>query len=345
MSIILAILVFGFLIFIHELGHFVAAKLSGITVYSFSIGFGPAILKKQVGDTLYAIRILPFGGAVEMKGEIAEDGTEMEDTEGSFLHAPVLNRMFVSVAGAFMNFLTGVIILLIILAPVKEIPTAEISALEPEFEFNSPEYFQLGDRITRVDDFHVYTYNDLLTGLMLNNDGTFDFTIERDGQKIKLDDVKLEKKTFNDETTPRYGFSFTIKQASFTDRIKYAFENSASFVQSVYVGLKYIITGQVQTGDMMGAVGITNEISSRAEQSMADMWYFVAFLSINLAVVNMLPFFALDGGKFVFLLWELLTKKPVKPIYEAYLNAFGMVLLFGLFIFVTFNDVLRLIRG
>ena len=341
MSILLAILVFGLLIFIHELGHFAVAKASGIVVNSFSIGFGPALIKKQIGETLYAIRIIPFGGAVEMKGEISEDDTEPteEELEGSFLSAKPINRLLVCIAGAFMNFLLGIVIML----PAETTIAPEITFLEPDFEYG--EYFQVGDVIKKVDDFHVFTYNDLSSGLGLNKDGTYDFTIIRDGEKIKYDDLALEKKIFGDETTPRYGFSFGVKELSFTDKIKETFNNSASFVQSVYVSLKYMVTGNVQTSDMMGAVGITNEISDRAKSSMADMWYFVAFLSINLAVVNMLPFFALDGGKCVLILWEMITKKPIKPKYEAYLNLIGMVLLLGLFVFVTFNDVLRLIRG
>ncbi|MBQ6934362.1 MAG: site-2 protease family protein [Clostridia bacterium] len=345
MSILLAILVFGLLIFIHELGHFAVAKASGIVVNSFSIGFGPALIKKQIGETLYAIRIIPFGGAVEMKGEISEDDTEPteEELEGSFLSAKPIIRLLVCIAGAFMNFLLGIVIIFFIMLPAETTIAPEITFLEPDFEYG--EYFQVGDVIKKVDDFHVFTYNDLSSGLGLNKDGTYDFTIIRDGEKIKYDDLALEKKIFGDETTPRYGFSFGVKELSFTDKIKETFNNSASFVQSVYVSLKYMVTGNVQTSDMMGAVGITNEISDRAKSSMADMWYFVAFLSINLAVVNMLPFFALDGGKCVLILWEMITKKPIKPKYEAYLNLIGMVLLLGLFVFVTFNDVLRLIRG
>ena len=345
MSVLLAILVFGLLIFIHELGHFAVAKASGIVVNSFSIGFGPAIIKKQIGETLYAIRIIPFGGAVEMKGEITEDDRELteEEKEGSFLTAKPINRLLVCVAGAFMNLLLGIVIIFLIMLPAQSTIAPEITYLEPEFEYT--EYFQVGDVIKRVDDFYVFNYNDLSSGLSLNKDGTYDFTIERNGEKIKYDDLALEKKIFGDETAPRYGFSFGVKELTFTDKIKETFNNAASFVQSVYVSLKYMVTGNVKTTEMMGAVGITNEISARAESSMADMWYFVAFLSINLAVVNMLPFFALDGGKCVLILWEMITKKPIKPKYEAYLNLIGMVLLLGLFVFVTFNDVLRLIRG
>ena len=345
MSVLLAILVFGLLIFIHELGHFAVAKASGIVVNSFSIGFGPALIKKQIGETLYAIRIIPFGGAVEMKGEITEDDRELteEEKEGSFLTAKPINRLLVCIAGAFMNFLLGFVILFFIMLPAQSTIAPEITFLEPDFEYG--EYFQVGDVFKKVDDFKVFTYNDLSSGLALNKDGTYDIVIERDGEKIKYDDLALEKKIFGDETTPRYGFSFGVKDLTITDKIKETFNNSASFVQSVYVSLKYMVTGNVQTSDMMGAVGITNEISDRAKSSMTEMWYFVAFLSINLAVVNMLPFFALDGGKCVLILWEMITKKPIKPKYEAYLNLIGMVLLLGLFVFVTFNDVLRLIRG
>lgn len=345
MSIVIAIAVFGLLIFIHELGHFTVAKMSGIVVHSFSIGFGPALIKKEMGGTVYAIRLLPFGGAVTMKGEIDEEGEP--DTVGSFQSATVWQRMAVSLAGSGMNFILGIVILLIISIPIKQIPTSVVTDLAPTFEYVGENGFEVGDEIVKVNDFNVFIYNDLMMGLEMGKGAAYDFTVIRDGEKVKLNDVPLEKKVADKDPTkpPLYGFTFDRKSATFIDKIKFAGENVASFVQSVVISIKYMFTGMVQADDIMGTVGITTEIGARAKSSMADMWYFVAFLSVNLSLVNLLPIPGLDGGKMVFLIIEAIRRKPINQKYEAYIQAAGLVFLLGLFVFVTYNDIAKLIGG
>ena len=354
MSLILVILLFGLMIFLHELGHFIVAKLCGVKVEQFTIGFGPAIFKKTIGDTLYAIRLLPIGGAVMMKGESEEekilvvesnlDYVSNGDDSDSFYNASKLKRTLICIAGSMMNLISGILILLILFAPVEAVYSATITDLADEFSHKGSGGFEVGDKITKVNGFNIYIYSDLITALTLGEGKEFDFVLERDGEKIKLDDIKLEKNVVDKKTGKNiYGFSFGIEKLNFGRRIGYAFKNAASFIQSAYKSLGMLVTGQVKSDQMMGTVGIAGEMNERAKQSGEELWYFVAFISINLAIVNMLPIPALDGGKVLFIVIELIAGKKINPKYENYISLAGLILILGLFVFVTFNDIVRLL--
>lgn len=344
LTIIIAVLVFGLIIFIHELGHFVAAKLSGVTVYRFSIGFGPALIKKEYKGTLYALRLLPLGGSVMMKGEYDDEGNEVEDKAGSFNEASIGRRFIISFAGSFMNFLMGLVLLVITLSPMQALPTNEIVELAPGFEATGEAGLMPGDVIKRVNGMHIFINNDITTALEFGKGEPYDIKIDRNGKTVKLEDITIEKKPYetNGEQVERYGFSFGVEEATFFGKLEYAGKNSISFLQSVTASLGQIFKGNVSKDDVMGTVGIATEISTRAKSSMADMWYFVAFLSINLSLMNLLPIPGLDGGKIFFMLIELIRGKPLPPKYEGAVQIAGLVLIFGLFIFITFNDIMRL---
>ncbi|WP_458861998.1 M50 family metallopeptidase [Acidaminobacterium chupaoyuni] len=341
MSIVIAILVFGLIIMIHELGHFIAAKLSGVTVYRFSIGFGPAILKKEYKGTLYALRLLPLGGSVAMKGEYDEEGNEVGNEEGSFNAAPLHSRFLIAFAGSLMNFIMGLVIIFILLVPAKSIGTTQISGFADGFPYQGENGLMAGDTIVKINDVHAFIYNDILSGLTLGAGKPYDITVKRNGEKVTLKDIPIEKQEYNGKLL--YGLSFEVKEATAGMKVSYGFRNTASFVQSVTLGLKQIVQGKVGRNDMMGTVGIANEISERAKTSALDLWYFVAFLAINLSVMNLLPIPALDGGKILFLLIEAIRRKPVPPKYEGIVQMAGFVLLIGLFIFITYNDIARLL--
>ncbi|MBQ9535592.1 MAG: site-2 protease family protein [Clostridia bacterium] len=356
MTIVITILVFGLIILVHEFGHFIVAKLSGITVLQFTIGFGPAIFKKKIGETLYALRLLPIGGAVMMKGENAGEeelltgGAEGEtlpdanDTHGSFMEASKLKRFLVSVAGSAMNLLCGVVIIAIIMAPAKTVSSTKLAGfMDGAAIAQGP--LQAGDEIVKIDGFRMYIYGDLLTALALGGD-EYDITVLRGGERIKLENVELKTQTFeiDGKSEQKYGFIFSAQELSFGGKIKYALNNAASFLQSAVKSLQMLFTGRASAKDMMGTVGIATEISDRAKTSMREMWYFVAFLSVNIGFVNLLPIPALDGGKILFILVELIRGKKLDPKYESYISMAGMVLLLGLFAYVTFNDISRLVR-
>lgn len=183
MSILIAVLVFGLIVFVHELGHFVAAKLSGVTVYRFSIGFGPAIVKKEWKGTLYAIRLLPLGGSVVMKGEFDEEGNEVEDQTGSFQAATLPRRFAISAAGSVMNFVTGLLLIVITLWPAQALPTPVVASLEEGFPAGGENGIQEGDELLKINDFHIFLYGDVMTALELGAGEPYDITLRRDGKR------------------------------------------------------------------------------------------------------------------------------------------------------------------
>ena len=343
MSVIYAILVFGLIIFVHELGHFAAAKSAGITVYEFTIGFGPAILKKKIGETLYAIRLLPVGGAVVMKDENEEppeSAQEDQSDEGSFQKASWLRRFSVVVAGSFMNFLTGVLLVLLVMLPATHVAEPVISAFAEGFPLTDT--LQVGDRLLNVNGFKIFTYNDVSMALQLAGEEPFDLTIEREGEKLHLEDVPLERRDYDGNGQLRYGINFGYTEIAGLDKLKYACSNAFSFLQSAYKSIGLLIGGQADSSDLMGTVGIASEISNRAEESMREMWYFVAYISVNLSFVNMLPIPGLDGGKLFFMLIELILRRKLDPKWENYCSYIGLFLVLLLFVFATYNDLMRL---
>ncbi len=347
MTVIYAILVFGLIIFVHELGHFLAAKSAGITVYQFTIGFGPAIFKKQIGETLYAIRLLPIGGAVIMKDEYEEppedvDPEQTVSDEGSFQKAGWFQRFKVVVAGSFMNYITGILLVFLVVLPATHVAQPVISELAEGFPLEDT--LHVGDRFLKINDFRIFTYNDVSMALQLAGDEPFDFVIEREGQKIHLEDVPLERRDYDGNGRLRFGVNFGYKELTGLDKLKHSFNSAISFFQSAYKSIGMLIGGQAKGSDLMGTVGIATEISNRAEQSMREMWYFVAFISVNLSFVNMLPIPGLDGGKLFFMLIELVLRRKLDPKWENYCSYIGLLLVLSLFVFVTYNDIMRLIR-
>lgn len=330
------------MIFFHELGHFLIAKASGVKVLEFTIGFGPAILKKQVGDTLYALRIIPFGGAVMMEGE-----DEDSNAEGSFQNAPVLNKFLIIIAGATMNIIMGFIIVFFWVLPKQTYTEPQIAEILEPVLASEENVFMPGDIIKKVDDYSVWIYSDIATGLSLNEGEYHDFDIIRDGKKMHFSDVKFVRGDYeiDGQIVNCYGYKFLSRNASFLDKIKLSFYRGVNFVRLVFVSLEMLIFGRAGIGDLSGPVAITATISDVAKQSMSDAWYLIALVSVNLGVMNLLPLPALDGGRLIFIIIEAIRRKPVNPKYEGYIHMIGLFLFMALFVFVTFNDIYRLVAS
>ena len=353
MSVLFAILLFSVLIFVHELGHFVAAKLSGVQVNEFSMFMGPALWKKQVGETLYAIRLMPIGGYCAMEGE---DGGS--DNPRSFDKAAWWKRLIILVAGAAMNFVVGVLLMVIVYLPVERTVVPVISSFEEYSTVNGADGLQVGDRILKVDGENVYVYSDFSLLLSLNPGQTHDLVVERDGEKVTLNDFCMESHeiTGEDGATRRlYGMNFSLSELNLGGRLAYAWNQSLDTVRLVRLSLKMLLTGQAGLSDMSGPVGIVQQMSVVAEASsswvdaLLNMLYFGGFIAINLAVMNLLPIPALDGGRVVGLLIttavEAVTKKKIDPKYDGYLHGAGMILLLGLMAIIKFKDIFVLFKG
>lgn len=323
----------------HELGHFITAKLCGVRVNEFAIGMGPAIFKKQFGETLYALRIIPFGGYCAMEGEDGEN-TESPD---SFQTKPIGQRILIVMAGPIMNLIVGVIVLACVFAPVKAWTTPTLTNVEAGISG-----LQAGDRITKIDDYGVILFNDIYIGLDRGRvKPNYTIEVERDGEKVVLDNVRLEqhKVTENGKEELRYGLSFQVEQSSFLGKTKFVFQNAYNLIRLVKVGLVDLFTGRAGAKDLSGPIGIGTVMVDTAKQSLPSLWYLVALVSINLGVMNLLPLPALDGGRLLFMLIELVRRKPVSPKYENWVHAAGFILLMLLMVFVTFNDIVKLFTG
>lgn len=348
--ILLAILIFGLLIMTHELGHFAAAKLFGVRVNEFSICMGPAIWKKTVGETTYALRCIPIGGYCAMEGE-----DEASEDPRAFTSAKPWKRAIILVAGSVMNFVTGLIILVCMYSAVAGFNTPEIVDFYPDCPLHSDEGLQIGDEIYKIDGHRIYQYSNVGTYLGRNTTGVFDLVIKRDGKLLELNDFPMEKTAYQDEngeTVYLYGLYFGFEEKTVGTVLKNAWYSAIDFVRLVWMSLSDLVRGMISIDDMSGPVGIvsiiaeTGETSATTADAAINIAYLGAFIAVNLAVMNMLPIPALDGGRVFFLLvtWivEKIIRRRINPKYEAYIHAAGMILLLAFIAFVTCKDIWKL---
>ncbi len=353
MGIIFAILIFSFLIFIHEFGHFIAAKASNVQVNEFSMFMGPAIFKKQKGETLYSLRCIPIGGYCAMEGE-----DEDTDNPRSFQKAAWWKRLIILVAGSAMNLIAGILIMFIIFMPVKETVIPVIDSFESYCTINGNDGLKVGDEIIEIDGEKIYTQSDFSMMLSLNQGDIHDIVVLRNGDKVKLNDFVLEKHQVTDKDgnpVMRFGLNFTISELTVWERVEYAWNQCLNTVRNVRLSLQMLLTGKAGLSDMSGPVGIvhimneTANASKEVSDAIINMIYFGGFLAINLAVMNMLPIPALDGGRVVCLLltfvYEKITRKKINPKYEGYLHGVGMVLLLVLMAVIMFKDIFVIFKG
>lgn len=353
MSVIFAILLFSLLIFVHELGHFTTAKAFGVQVNEFSMFMGPAIWKKQVGETLYSLRCIPFGGFCAMEGE---DGDS--DNPRAFSAAAWWKRVIILVAGAAMNFIAGIILLGCFFAPDQNFILPVVDQIEDGCLIAGEQGIQSGDRIVSLDGERIYVYSDFTLLLSMNDKEQHDLVLERGGKKIVLNQFPMLKNDFPNEdgtVSKRYGFTFTVVDASPAQTLKYTWASTLDTVRLVRLSLKMLFNGQAGFKDVSGPVGIVQQMSEVADNSgsvyyaFLNMLYFGGFIAINLAVMNLLPIPALDGGRVVGVLLTALaegvTRKKLDPRYEGYIHAAGMVVLLALMGVIMFKDIFTVIRG
>lgn len=343
----LAILLFGVLVGVHELGHFAAAKACGVKVEEFALGMGPAILQKQKGETVYSLRCIPFGGFCAMAGE-----DEASDDPRAFMNQAAWKRIIILVAGAAMNFLLGLLIVIILYSNAYAFRSAEITGFMDGCPYESSEGLHVGDRFYKIDGHRIYQYYDV-SDFLSQGDGTYDLIVLRDGKKVKLNDFALTPLDYPGQAQKMYGFYFGYDEATLGVKLENSWNTTMEFGRWVWLGLKELVRGNVGMKDMAGPVGIVDMMAETGEQAesttdaLYSIFYFTAFIAVNLAIMNMLPIPALDGGR-VFLLivtWiiETISKKKLDPKYEGYIHAAGMVLLLGLMAVIMFNDIIRIV--
>lgn len=345
MYIIIAIILFGVLIAVHEFGHFITAKLCGVKVLEFAIGMGPLLWSKQGEETLYSLRLLPIGGYCAMEGEDSDS-----DDPRSFSAQHPLKKALVLVAGAAMNFLFGLLLLVLVFSASAP-QTAEITGFMEGCPYESPEGFQLGDEFHEIDGRRVYVAADV--SQLLSQGEVHDIVVRRDGDFVELKDFRLTLLEYAEADSPRYGFYFQGTADSFGQKLRYTWNYAMSFTRMVWGSLLDLISGTYGVSDLSGVVGIVDVMNDVGQSSptfwmaVLNLMYFSAFIAVNLAVMNLLPIPALDGGRIFFLiiLWpvEAILGRKIDPKYEGYVHSIGLVLLMALMLYVMLNDVLRIV--
>lgn len=343
--ILVAIVFFGIIIFLHELGHFTFAKIFKVKVNEFAMGMGPAILKKKFKGTQYALRLFPIGGFVSMEGE-----DEDSEDENAFGKKKCWQRMIIVAAGATVNILLGFILIVIMQSNTERIGTNVVAKFDDP-TLTSSHGLQVGDKIVKVNGRSVWTDLDLTYIMMSDKDGVMDITVKRNGEKVFIKDAKFEMTTYEDGTEAiQFDMYILGVDTNFFNVLKYSALETVSTIKIVYNSLFDLITGQYSFRDLAGPIGTVDYIAEAAttaveETNYSYILFIMALITVNVGVFNLLPLPALDGGRLFFMLIELIRRKPINPKYEGFVHAAGMILLIGFMIAVSASDIYKLITG
>ncbi|MBQ8559286.1 MAG: RIP metalloprotease RseP [Tyzzerella sp.] len=341
MGIILAVLVFGTIVFVHELGHFLLAKANGIRVDEFSIGMGPRLLSKVKGETRYSLKLFPIGGSCMMGEDDVEDMSE-----GSFNSKSVWARMAVVAAGAVFNFILAFIFAVIIVGYAgydEPIISGTLEGYSAEAEG-----MQAGDRIVRMNGKKINLWREVTYYNMFHQGETVDLVYERDGEKHEVTIIPKQDEDGNYLLGVLSPGKYT--KANVLTAMQYGVYEVKFWISTTIESLKMLVTGAVGVDQLSGPVGIVDVVDETYQQSksygflvvLMQMLNIGILLSANLGVMNLLPLPALDGGRLVFMIIEAIRGKRVPPDKEGMVHFVGMILLFALMIFVFFNDIKRI---
>ena len=331
MYIIFALLAFSALILVHELGHFIVAKLNGIYVEEFAIGMGPKLFGVKVGETEYNLRILPFGGFVKMLGE--ED--ESDDSRSLNAKTPI-QRILVMGAGAFMNYVLALIIF-IGLAMSSGFAENKVASVVP----NSPAQeigIEQGDEFLKIDGNKIHTTDDFRMGLALAEGNPVELEIKRGNDVL----TKTVQPILNESGVYQVGIGYGfVEKPTSLQGIKQGFNETRSLVSQSFTAFKTIVTGEANLKtDVGGPVTIIKMSGQAAKAGANTLLWFMAFLSVQLAVFNLLPFPALDGGRIFIELIQMIIRKEIPAKYIEAVNTVGFMLLMGLMVLVTIKDII-----
>lgn len=339
---VLTLLLMGVLVFVHELGHYLTARLCHVTIHEFSIGMGKRLggfTSKKTGIQ-YSFRLLPIGGYVAMAGE-----DEEVDDPNAFNKKNVFQRMLILVAGAGMNVLTGFLAMLVLTTGMTLSGYRLPSTTVAEFADAAPSHFsglEVGDRIISVDGTRVHTGYDLSYEIMFNAYKPVDIVVERNGQTVTVPDVRFPSGVEDGIELGSMDFQVYAAPKSVGAVLKTTFWRSVSSIKMVFDSIGGIVTGRFSLTNMSGPIGVTNAVADVAAQPMAgwNILYLFALIAMNLGVMNLLPIPALDGGRLFFRIIELLSfGKPIKPSVEARIHGVGMMLLLLLMAVIAFKDI------
>lgn len=339
MEILIAILVLGIIIFIHELGHFLTAKFFKMPVSEFSIGMGPQVYSYDTVKTTYSFRAIPIGGYVNIEG--MEVDSKVED---GFNSKPAYARFIVLIAGVFMNFLLAFIIMFSsIYSNGKYIPSKKPIIGDIFKEAKAYEYLQKKDKILEIEGIKIENWNDIGKNLKLKNENEeVQMKIERAGETKDII-VPLTLDPNSDRKMLGVLPEYSIEKFSILEASKLSIKSGVRIVKDTLTGLKMMITGKVKRDEISGPIGIIKVVGEASKEGASIVFWLMALLSVNIGVLNLLPLPALDGGRIIFVLLEMIGVRVNKKVEER-IHTAGMLILFGLIIFITTNDIFNIIK-
>ena len=343
--ILLGIFMFGVIIFIHELGHFLCAKAFNVAIEEFAIGMGPKLFSRVGKDGVrYSLRLIPMGGYVSMVGE-----DEDSDNPAALCRKPVWQRMIIVAAGAVMNLLLGFVLMGFAVGFSPEIYSTTISGFNVVDDAGNPVQteeilgLRVGDTIKKIGSRSIHVRSDFIYEVMFLKDTPVDITVRRDGQNVVLKDVSFHTTSESGVTFGNAGFiRTTALKKTAPEIVRQAVFQSFSTIRMLWTSILNTVKGEYGKEALSGPVGVIGEVKETVSVGWDAFLFLVVMLTINIGMVNLLPLPALDGGRLFFMLIELIRGKPVNPKYEGYVHAAGLVLLMGLMIFITYNDIVRI---
>ena len=354
--IIIAILIFGILVATHELGHFATAKLLGVKVNEFAIGMGPAVWQSRKPSsepweceekTLYSLRLFPIGGYCAMEGEDEDTGDPR-----AFSSQAGWKKVIILCAGSFMNFALGLVMTVALFLGISQARVPVITQFAGGFQHQGADGLMVGDRIAEVDGHGIWLYADVQTYLSRNDGQGVDLVVERDGKRIALSDFPMGRYDYEFEGGKYHGFGLIfgqVEELSIPERIGQGFAQTIDFVRVVWMSLGDLITGKVAVSEVSGVIGVVDVVSEVGAGSetvalgIQNVFYFMALIAVNLAVMNLLPIPALDGGRIFFVLLNGIiygvSRQRIPEKYEGYVHAGAFVVLLALMAVVALHDV------
>ena len=330
-NIIIALLIFGIVVAVHEFGHFFVAKLNKITVHEFAIGMGPVIFQKEKNGTNYSLRAIPMGGFVAMEGE-----DEESDDPNAFCQKNPLQKMAVIFAGPFMNFVLT-IVTFILLFTLSGVPVNKVGNIIENSPASKSE-LKVGDEIKSINGTNIKSWNDIPTTIA-GTKGDVTLQVIRDGQAMEITITPEEK---NGRRTVGI---YPMYEKNFSSSISQAFSQTYSVSLSMLDFIKKLFTGKVDFNYVSGPVGIVKEMGSSVNSGLATVINYIAFISLNLGIMNLLPIPALDGFRLLTSFVELITRKKLNKKMEYIVNAAGMIFLISIMLLVTYKDLIKIFTG
>ena len=345
--ILVALAVFAILILSHELGHYVSARIFRVKIHEFSIGMGPKIFKRvsKKTDIKYSVGILPIGGYVSMAGE-----DEESDDENALNKKAPWQRLIIIIAGATVNLLCGFIVMFILMSVTKSsLGSTEVGRMFTDDELASHGYeissaasgLAVGDEIIAVNGKKVHIAAELGYEIMRNGIDTVELTVKRNGEKINLD-VDFPVAVTSGQYVGMLDFYVMRDGEGFGDILRHGFYRSVLTVRMVWESLFDLVTGRFGIEAVSGPIGVTTQISEAAQSSVVDLIYLAVVISINLGVINLLPLPALDGGRAVFVLVEMIRRKPIPVKAEGLVHFIGIVVLMAFMLLISLKDIVSL---